>query len=200
MASPPRLREGITLEEFLRLPQIDEPPYLEYIDGRIEPKVSPQKKHSRIAIRLGARLDQFAEAGGLGAAFVELRCTFAGRSILPDLVFLRQEHIDYDEQGLLVNETCRPPDLHVEIVSPDQSIAQNRRRLAHSLAHGCALGWLIDPERRVIEVHRPGQAPERLPADGTLSGEPVLPGFRLGVAEVFGWLVRPRPGPGADHA
>lgn len=40
---------------------------------------------------------------------------------------------------------------------------------------------------------RPGATPERLPADGVLTGEPVLPGFRLPVEEVFGWLVRARP-------
>jgi Uma2 family endonuclease len=44
MASPARIRKAITLDEFLRLPEIDERPYLEYIDGRIEAKVSPQKK------------------------------------------------------------------------------------------------------------------------------------------------------------
>jgi Uma2 family endonuclease len=44
MSSPARIRKAITLDEFLRLPEIDERPYLEYIDGRIEAKVSPQKK------------------------------------------------------------------------------------------------------------------------------------------------------------
>ncbi|MEA2631108.1 MAG: hypothetical protein QOE66_1327, partial [Chloroflexota bacterium] len=44
MASRTRIREGMTLEEFLTLPE--DRPYLEYIDGRIKAKVSPQKKHS----------------------------------------------------------------------------------------------------------------------------------------------------------
>ena len=38
----------MTLEEFLRWSRIDEKPYLEYHDGRIEVKVSPQRKHSLI--------------------------------------------------------------------------------------------------------------------------------------------------------
>ena len=50
------------------------------------------------------------------------------------------------------------------------------------------LGWLIDPERETIDVFRPGRPVERMAPDGVLDGEPVLPGFRLGVAEVFGWL------------
>jgi hypothetical protein len=41
---------------------------------------------------------------------------------------------------------------------------------------------------------------ERLAADGALEGAPVLPGFRLPAAEVFGWLIYRRSGPGAEPA
>ena len=57
-------------------------------------------------------------------------------------------------QGELVNETFRPPDIHVEIASPDQPAKRNRERLQFSTANGCPLGWLIDPERRTVEVFR----------------------------------------------
>ena len=59
---------------------------------------------------------------------------------------------------------------------------------------------------KTIDVYRPGQPPVCLAADGVLEGEPVLPGFRLPVAEVFGWLIYRKPdpgppaGPGADPA
>jgi Uma2 family endonuclease len=188
MASRTRIRQGITLEEFLKLPE--EKPYLEYIDGRIEAKVSPQKKHSRLTKRLVNCLDLWAESANLGEAFPELRCTFAGRSIIPDVVFLLREHIESDADGKLVNATWCPPDIHIEIISPDQSVKKAREKLAHSTAHGCPLGWLIHPEKRImtIDVHRPGRPAERLAADGVLEGEPTLPGFRLAVAQIFGWL------------
>jgi len=38
MASPAGVSKTITLEEFLRMPEIDEHPHLEFIDGRIEAK------------------------------------------------------------------------------------------------------------------------------------------------------------------
>jgi len=186
MASRTRIREGMTLEEFLALPE--EKPYLEYIDGRIEAKMSPQKKHSLLTARFLERLNRHAEPAGLGYAFPELRCTFEGRSIIPDVVFLLLEHIEIDEHGEPVDRTPWPPDIHVEIVSPDQSLKKSRGKLIHSTSHGCPLGWLIDPEKRTIDVSRPGRPAERLPADGVLEGEPVLPEFRLPVAEVFGWL------------
>jgi Uma2 family endonuclease len=188
MASPSQLRSALTLEEFLRLPEIDEHPYLEFIDGRIEAKVSPQKKHSVIQKRLMMSLDSFSQARGLGETFPELRCTFAGRSLVPDLVFLTTDHIQADSQGDLINETFQAPDLHVEIASPDQPAKRNRDRLQFSTANRCLLGWLIDPERKTVEIFESGRSRERLTEDGVLEGEPVLHGYRLPLTELFGWL------------
>src|SRR4051794_40923552 len=148
MASRTRIREGMTLEEFLELPE--EKPYLEYIDGRIEAKVSPQKKHSAIQVQVWKCIDAFAFPLGIGRGYTELRCTFAGRSIVPDVVFLLKEHIEIDESGELVNETPWPPDIHVEIISPDQGMKKARAKLVHSTGHGCLLGWLIHPEKKTI--------------------------------------------------
>ena len=195
MASLSRVPSTLTLEEFLRLPGIDEHPYREFVDGRIEEKVAPQKRHSTIQKQLVRHLDDFALPRSLGESFPELRCTFAGRSIVPDVVFLLRDHIETDENGDLINETFLPPDIHVEVASPDQPIKKNRDKLKFSTANGCPLGWLIDPERQTVEVYRPGRFREQLPADGVLVGEPVLPGYRLPVAELFGWLTYRRPGP-----
>ena len=134
MSSASRVKAPLTLEEFLRLPEIDEHPYLEYIDGKIEAKVSPQKKHSLIQSQIMRSLDDFAKPSSLGLAFPELRCTFAGRSIVPDVVFLLASHVDVDSEGELVDETFRPPDIHIEIGSPDQPAKRNRERLLFSTA------------------------------------------------------------------
>ena len=192
MASvPQRVRGGITLEEFLRRKDIEDKPYLEYIDGRIEAKALPQAKHS--VIQRGI-IRVFERAADLGEPFPELRCTFGGRSIVPDVVFLLSSHIPVDEQGEYLNRITTPPDIHIEILSPDQTARSAHEKLVHSTSHGTALGVFIDPERKTIDIYRPGRPPERLGDDGAIDGEPVLPGFRLTVAEVFGWLVRRRPG------
>lgn len=188
MASPSRVQETMTLEAFLALPE--EKPYLEYIDGQIEPKVSPQKQHSILEYKLAETLNRFAEPKGLGFTFPELRCTFSGRSIVPDLAFMLDAHIFADEAGEVSNGTWQPPDIHIEILSPDQSARISRDKLIHSTSNGCQLGWLIDPGKKTVDVFRPGQPPERLSADGFLDGGPVLPGYRLSVSELFGWLMR----------
>jgi Uma2 family endonuclease len=195
MATRPKTRPMLTLEEFLRLPEIDELPCQEYIDGRIEEKVAAQRKHSAIEVRLTETLNRFAEPTRLGLALAELRCTFAGRSIVPDIVFHLDVNIQTDEAGVFVNEVFIPPDIHIEIRSPDQSVKKTKDKLKHAVANGCSLGWFIDPERETIDVFRPGVVVERLSPDGFLEGTPVLPGFRLAVSEVFGWLRYRTQGP-----
>jgi Uma2 family endonuclease len=193
MATRSQARTGMTLEEFLKWPRIDEKPYLEYFDDRIEAKMSPKTLHSVLQGEIFAELNRIARPTRIGRAFTELRCTFAGRSIVPDVVFLLDEHIEVDAQGLFVNEIMIPPDIHVEIRSPRQSIKKSKEKIQHSVDHGCPLGWFLDPDRQTIDVFRPRVPPERLPDDGFLDASPILPGFRVAVAEVFGWLIYRRP-------
>jgi Uma2 family endonuclease len=181
-----RIREGLTLEEFLQLPE--EKPYLEYIDGRIEAKVAPQFKHGLLQLNLANALNSFAMPTRMGVAIPELRCTFAGRSIVGDIVYLRSVHIELDSQGEPVDRVKRPPDIEIEIISPEQSVRKADRKLTFSVANGCSLGWLIHPYKRTVTVYRPDQEPETLGLDGTLDGADVVPGFQLPVAELFGWL------------
>ncbi len=186
MASLSQTRVEMTLEDFLKLPE--ESPSREYIDGRVEAKVSPQKKHGVIESRLTAHLNQFAAPRRAGMAFPELRCTFDGRSIVPDVVFLLKEHIELDEQGEVADVTPYPPDLHVEIISPGQTVRSSHGKLVHSTSHGCSLGWLIHPYRKTVDVYRPGQPIDKRGAGDVLQGDPILPGYVLPVAELFGWL------------
>jgi Uma2 family endonuclease len=78
--------------------------------------------------------------------------------------------------------------MHVEIISPEQTVKTSHEKLVHSTSHGCPLGWLIHPYRQTVDVYRPGQPVERRGMDEVLEGDPVLPGYVLPVAEVFGWL------------
>jgi Uma2 family endonuclease len=48
------------------------------------------------------------------------------------------------------------------------------------------LGWLIDPYEKTVYIYRPGQPPERLDDPETVSGDPVLPGFVLEMARIWG--------------
>jgi Uma2 family endonuclease len=80
------------------------------------------------------------------------------------------------------------PDLVIEILSPGQTVKALSSRLSRCLAQGVRLAWLVQPSQRRVFVFRPGHPPETLGIGDELLGEGVLPGFRLPLAEMFGWL------------
>ena len=53
--------------------------------------------------------------------------------------------------------------------------------MAEYIANGARLGWLIDPLEKQVFVYRPDAPVEHLKNPATLSGEPVLAGFTLGL-------------------
>ncbi len=198
MASPSPTRSGLTLDEFLRMPEIDEAPYVEFIDGRAEAKAMPTRRHNLIEMGLTQRLNLFAQPRGLGLAAFEIRHTFAGRSILPDVSFQLAENLVLNDEGIPADLVLVPPDIHVEILSPDQSAPRLHAKLLHSTANGCTLGLLIHPEKKTIDVYRPARPPERLADDGAIDFAPILPGLVVPVDEVFSWMVVRFPRPKAD--
>ncbi len=81
------------------------------------------------------------------------------------------------------------PDLAIEIKSPRESMRKMYKKARLYLEHGTRLVWLVLPVAESVEVCRLSadgrlvcQAMER--AD-TLSGEDVLPGFRLALRRLF---------------
>jgi len=78
-----------------------------------------------------------------------------------------------------------PPDLAVEVRSPDDSQAELLRKVADYLEAGSRLVWIVDPASRQVHVHRPGHAMLTLFDDATLDGGDVLPGFTLPLSLLF---------------
>jgi Uma2 family endonuclease len=50
---------------------------------------------------------------------------------------------------------------------------------------GVRLVWVVDPQSRLVTVHRPDGTGEVLSRHVALDGEDVLPGFRLPLADLF---------------
>ena len=48
-------------------------------------------------------------------------------------------------------------------------------------------------DKMITLEDRPGRGPERLAANGSLLGDPILVGYRLPIRELFGWLTLRRP-------
>jgi len=175
----------ITLEEFLQLRETE--PASEFIDGQIYQKPMPQGEHSRLQGKLVATINEVAEPQKIAPALPELRCTFGGGIIVPDVTVFRWERIPRTESGRIANRFESHPDWAIEILSPDQSQTKVLRNLLHCCKNGTELGCLILPDEASILIVYPNQRIE------LLAGIDALPflnniDLSLTVEQVFNWL------------
>jgi Uma2 family endonuclease len=77
------------------------------------------------------------------------------------------------------------PDLAIEVLSPSDSITKTEAKLGLYLTHGTRLAWMIDPKTKTARVYRPDGGSELLRRDRVLSGNSVLPGFRISLSRLF---------------
>lgn len=177
----------LTLAEFLQQPETK--PASEYIDGKIIQKPMPQGEHSTLQIDLGAFANNALKPPKIGRAYTELRCTFGGRSIVPDLSVFRWERIPRQPNGRVANRFELHPDWTIEILSPDQSQTRVTRNILHCLNHGTAMGWMIDPRESGIFVYQPHQTPQYFDQPQAILPVPDFADtIVLTVQQLFDWL------------
>ncbi len=177
--------QPITLEKFLKRPETT--PASEYIDGAIRQKPMPKGRHSRLQGQLCATVNHVAEAQPMAYAFPELRCSFGGRSVVPDVAIFRWQRIPFTATAEVPDNFDLPPDWTIEILSSDQNPTQVIGNILHCLNHNCRLGWFVDPDDLSILAFLPHQQPLLLRDNESL---PILPEIEriLTVDQVFGWL------------
>ena len=181
-----QVTKKFTLEEFLELPETK--PASEYINGEIEQKPMPQGQHSIIQTLLSTAINQVGKSQKLGLALTELRCTFGGRSIVPDLAVFQWQRIPKTDKGRIANKFKIHPDWIIEILSPEQSANKVMKKIIFCINQGTQLGWLIDPKDESVMIFQPNQFPEIKSDDETLPVLKVLEHWQLSVAEMFSWL------------
>jgi Uma2 family endonuclease len=101
----------------------------------------------------------------------------------PDVCFVRAGRFAGDDvpEGWIT----LPPDLTVEVVSPNDVWSEVSEKVTDYLDAGIPLVWVVDPTRDEVHVHRLHGKPEILTADDELRDETVLPGFSCQVSEFF---------------
>lgn len=178
----------LTLEEFLKLPETE--PASEYIDGRIIQKPMPQGEHSAIQTELAPAINLAVKHNQIARAFAELRCTFSGRSIVPDISVFLWGRITRQENGGVKNIFSIAPDWSIEILSPDQSQTKVTKNILHCLKYGTQMGWLIDPAEKSVFVYLPDQPTTFYDEPGTHLPVPKFAkDFSLTVDNLFNWLL-----------
>ncbi|MBD6617000.1 Uma2 family endonuclease [Komarekiella sp. 'clone 1'] len=175
----------LTLDDFLKSPETE--PASDFINGEIIQKPMPQGEHSRIQAKFCNVINDVTESQKIALALPELRCTFGGASIVPDVAVFRWDRIPKTSSGRIANRFEIHPDWAIEILSPDQKLKKVLSKLLHCSRNGTELGWLINPEDESVLGIFPGQRVELYEGTNKL---PMLEGIELEltVEQIFGWL------------
>lgn len=142
--------------------------------------------HGRIIINITGSLIKFLEAHPWGVLTGAETGFHIGREPdtvrAPDVGFVCRERIP---AGRVRGFFPGPPDLAVEVLSPDDRAGEVLLKVRDWLDSGCRSVWIVDPRSRTICVHRSGRKIVMLGETDTLDGDDLLPGFTLPVAAIF---------------
>lgn len=181
-ASPTSL---VTPEQFLELPDRER---YELVGGELVEQPTMSLEGAAVAGRIVVRIGAFIEPAKLGLIFTSdaSYCCFPN-----DPGQVRRPDVSYIARGRLNRENyehghCNiAPDLAVEIVSPNDSLAEMGEKIEQYLEAGVRLVWLINPIARTAEEYRPNGPTAHVRRGGTLSAEPVLPGLSIPLSSLF---------------
>ena len=99
-----------------------------------------------------------------------------------DVAFIRSDRIPCEgTEGYFQG----PPDLAVEVVSPNDRAGELLAKVQDWLAAGCRAVWVVDPTSQTVSVYRGLRETTLLTVDDELTNDELLPGFRLPVAQLF---------------
>ena len=177
----------LSLDNFLVMPETE--PESEYFDYEIIQKPFSKGKHSAIQGEFTSFMNSALRHKHIARAFLELRCTFGGMSIVPDISVFRWERIVREPDRKIANIFNIPPDWMIEILSPDQRQSKLVKKILFALEHGTEVAWLLDPEEELIFIYRANQNVQLCDRP-----EQILPmpdfaiALQLTVENIFNWL------------
>jgi Uma2 family endonuclease len=177
----------MTLEEFLVLPE-DSETALEFADGVVTQKVAPQHDHGSLAKKLALTFTQSGDDRQLGITFVEARMVTPDWSPVPDVSYIRKERLK-PESRRRFGRIEIPPDIAIEIVSPEQRVGDLLKKCLRYAEVGVPISLVVDDEDETIYMIRPGQPLRVLQGDDRIDLDDVLPGFDLTVRALFDSIV-----------
>ena len=176
--------ESLTIEEYARLREPDDI-RSELVRGRLVREPRPAVPHGYVQVELSRVLSTFVKEHGIGVVLNDVGVvleedppTVRG----PDVLFVSNDALGSPlPEGFLTV----PPDLAVEIVSPSNTAAQIQERVLEYLDFESRMVWVIDPTSRTATVYRSRRDAEIVAENEELTGDRVIPGFRVRLAEVL---------------
>lgn len=181
----PAASAPVTADQLLQLPENGT--RYELVKGDLIEMSPASPRHGRIAMRIGALLEQYVRQQKLGVVYPAE--TGFKLQENPDTVraadaaFVAQARIP--AEGEPEGYWAIAPDLVVEVVSPSDSALLVQGKVTDWLAAGCRLVWVLYPDTRTVTEYRSLADVRVLTANENLDGADVLPGFSCAVVDLF---------------
>ncbi len=176
----------MTLDEFLTLPEQETS--LEYEAGLVTEKMPPQADHGSLQFALAKSFDRAISAGASGRVFTETRFVTPGWAPVPDVSYYRRGRIRARSRQS-IGDLQIPPDIAVEILSPDQTVGELLRKCVRYASVGVILSLIVDTEDRSVYLMRSGQPLLILRGHDRIDLDDILPGIDLTVEALFASIV-----------
>jgi Uma2 family endonuclease len=180
---------GVTMTESEFVDWCPEPLRAEWIDGRIILMSPANVDHDDLTIFFIRLLGEYVESHDLGSIYQNVFVRFPSqrRRRVPDLMFIAKARAD------IIHPRCieGPPDLLIEIVSPDSQSRDRREKYLDYQKAGVREYWIVDPLSKTVEVARlERKRYHPVEEKSGVIASTVLPGFRIKTAQL--WL-KPLP-------
>jgi Uma2 family endonuclease len=172
-----------TAEQLLRTPGLGR---CELVRGELIMMSPAGFEHGRVIMEIGGPLRDFARKNSLGVvtgAETGFQLAHDPDTVrAPDVGFVCAQRVPAEPvSGYFPG----PPDLAVEVLSPDDRAGEVLAKVRDWLQSGCRRVWVVDPQTRTVSVYRSPSEVVVLSETDTLSDEDLPRGFHLPVAEIF---------------
>ena len=185
--SPVSEPEVLTADEFWELPEPAHGGRMELVAGRVVTEMPVGEVHAFLAVRLASMLLAFVTQHRLGRVYVEL-----GHRLFNDPDTVRAPDVSFlprkPETPVSVTYVNGPPELAVEIMSPEDRESDVALKVEEYLDAGSRRVWIVRPTNKTVTVHRPGGDAHTYTVRDTLTSEDAAftaEGFSLALGDLF---------------
>jgi Uma2 family endonuclease len=181
MSTSPPVNQGVVQTS-------DEDVLYEVVDDQVVELAPMGAYEVRLATLLAARIETFARQHQLGRAVQEMLFDLTvatGRKRRPDVAFVSVNRWLFTRRIPRTEAWEVVPNLAVEVVSRTDSVDSIVDKIAEYFHAGVDRVWVVFPSQEQVYVYDSPTSVRILTRTDELSGDPILPNFRLPLVELF---------------
>ena len=174
--------ETMTFDDFVRFDGVGR---YELLDGSLVEKHMGLRE-TNVQSKVARRLDEYGDASGNGFVLIEavvrLNPDRPNRGRKLDIAYVLKKTVGAELTEAFLDV---PPELAVEIVSPNDLYLDVDRKIEEYLANGVGLVWACNADLRLVRTYAADGTVGVARVGDTLTGGDLLPGLSVAVADLF---------------